>query len=191
LQGDGLLLASELTYLITQESIRGSWWSHKLAHTIFNVSEMLDNHPDVLTIKLVSGKVTFVHRQLWQWIYSIGVAREQWQLNKLSINAKRLLDALDDAGEIQTDKLGEDFGPKPGDAARELELRLLIHAEQIHTESGKHAKVIQTWVAWAKRAGFRARASDPVAARRFLEERLARLNEQHNGRGRLPWRSTD
>ena len=41
---------------------------------------------------------------------------------------------------------------------------------------GAHAKVIETWDTWADRAGFRARAKSPAAARRFLERRL---NELH------------
>ena len=190
LQEDGMLLTSDLTYLITKERIRGSWWSHKLAHTIFSVAETLDDHPDVMIMKLVSGKVTFVHRDLWNRIYSIGVAREEWQVKKLSANARRMLARLDSAGRMQTNSAGKEFGGKPGDVARELELRLLIHAEQVHTESGKHAKVIETWDAWKKRIGFRARATDPVAARRFLDQRLAVINKKHNGNGQLPWPST-
>lgn len=179
LRDDGLLLTADLTYLITGERIRGSWWSHKLAGTIFKVSEMLDDHPDVTIMKLISGKVTFVHRELWSSIYSIGIAREDWQLKKLSANARRLLKTVDSSGSVQTS----------GDAARELESRLLVHAEQIHTESGKHAKIIETWDAWAKRAGFRARASDPVAARRFIEQQLKNLNTKYNELGKLPWPS--
>ena len=190
LKGDGLLLTSDLTYLITKERIRGSWWSHKLAHTIFSVAEMLDDHPDVMIMKLVSGKVTFVYRDLWNHIYSIGVAREEWQTKKLSINARQMLERLDSAGRMQTNTASEEFGAKPGETARELELRLLIHAEQIHTESGKHAKVIETWEAWTKRIGFRARATDPFAARHFLEQRLAAINKKHDGHGQLPWPST-
>ena len=190
LEGDGLLLMSDLTYLITKERIRGSWWSHKLANTIFSVAEMLDDHPDVMTTKLVSGKVTFVHRELWNHIYSIGVAREEWQVKKLSANARQMLERLDSAGRMQTNTTGKEFGAKPGDVARELELRLLIHADQVHTESGKHAKVIETWKAWKKRIGFRARAKDPVDARHFLEQRLAAINKKHNGHGQLPWPST-
>lgn len=181
---------SDLVYLVTNERIRGSWWSHKLAHKIFNVSEMLEDHPDIMIMKLISEKVTFVHRELWNCIYSIGVAREDWQLKKLSTNGRRLLETLDSVGQVQTNEIGEEFGTKPGDVARELELRLLIHAEQIHTHSGKHAKVIATWDAWAKRVGFRARSKDPVAARRFLEQRLTSLNKKYNGRGKLPWPSS-
>lgn len=195
LQNNGLLLVSDADFpnvanIITGERIRGSWWGHKRAHAIFGVAEMLEDHPDVLIMKLISGKVTFVHRKLWNRIYSIGVAREDWQLKRLSANAKALLKATDATGSLQTDKLGKKFGAKPGETARELELRLLIHAEQVHTESGKHAKVIETWDAWTKRIRFRARAKDPVDARHFLEQRLAAINSKHNGHGQLPWPST-
>src|ERR1044071_1583285 len=143
---------------------------------------MLEDHKDVLIMKLVSGKVTFVHRKLWGHIYSIGVAREEWQLKKLSPAAKRLLAALDDQGSLQTDQLGKELGPKP---ARELETRLLLHASQIHTESGAHAKVIESWPTWAKRAGFRQTAKSAVAARHFLEQRLAEMNKEFGGNGKL------
>ena len=194
LSDDGFLLLSDsvlpsVSTLVTGEKLSGSWWSHELAHTIFAVSEMLEDHADVLIMKLISQKVTFVHREIWNRIYSIGVAREDWQLNKLSANAKQLLAALDDEGTIETDKLGKTLGSKPGEIASELESRLLVHAEQVHTESGKHAKVLETWPAWAKRAGFRARPGDPAAARRFIETRLSNINKKHNGRGTLPWPS--
>jgi len=147
---------------------------------------MLEDHPDVLIVKLISEKVTFVHRELWGHVYSIGVGREDWQMKNLTPAATQLLKSLDAEGFLQTDKLKK-FGPKPGDAARELERRLLVHANQIHTESGAHAKVIETWDTWAERAGFRARAKSPVAARRFLEKRLAEVNNNSGGKGRLPW----
>ena len=195
LKEDGLLMAWDsdlpsLTHLVAEERIRGSWWSHERAHTIFHVAQMLVDHPDVMIMKLVSGKVTYVHRELWGRIYSIGVAREDWQIKNLSANGRRLVETLDVSGTVHTYKLRGEFGPRPGDTARELESRLLIHAQQIHTESGKHSKVIETWDAWAKRARFRARANDPVIARRFLEQRLANLKQKYNGRGELPWPST-
>src|SRR6185369_10572145 len=188
----GLLLLSDVNLpsiatLVAGEKVSGSWWSHKAAQRIFAVSELLEDHTDVLIMKLVSNKVTFVHRELWGHVYSIGVAREDWQLKNLSPVAKRLLKALDDEGVLQTNKLGKDFGPKPADTARELESRLLLHANQIHTESGAHAKVIETWGHWARRAGFRASAKSPAAARRFLEQRIAEMNAEFGGNGKLPW----
>ncbi len=188
----GLLLLSDsflpsVTRLVAGNGLRGSWWGHEQAHTIFAVTEMLEGHPDVLIMKLIDGKVTFVHRELWGRVYSIGVAREDWQLKNLSQGARLLLKTLDTEGTLQTNKLGKLFGPKPGETARELELRLLIHADQLHTELGAHAKVLQTWNAWAKHAGFPGRAKSPSVARHFLEQHLAEINKNHHGRGRLPW----
>lgn len=175
-----------VSQLVAGEPVRGSWWSHESAQQIFTVSEMLEDHPDILILKLVSEKVTFVHRDLWGHIYSIGVAREDWQLRNLTAAAKQLLKVLDTEGCLQTNKI-KDFGPKAGNAARDLERRLLLHANQIHTESGAHAKVIETWDTWAKRAGFNARAKSPATAKRFLETRLAGINTKFSGKGRLPW----
>src|SRR5689334_1643885 len=129
LQDNGLLMAWDsnlpsLTEIVAEEKVRGSWWSHERAHTIFNVAQLLADHPDVLNLKLISGKVTFVHRELWDRIYSIGVARAEWQLKKLSSNARALLKVVDEAGTIRTNKLRQEFGPRPGDTARELESRL-------------------------------------------------------------------
>jgi hypothetical protein len=188
LQELGLLLLSDanlpsVSGIVTGEKLRGSWWAHKQAQTIFAVSEMLEDHTDVLITKLISDKVTFVHRELWGRIYSIGVAHEDWQLKNLSPAAKLLLRAVDAEGTLGTNKLGKKLGTKP---AREIELRLLVHAEQKHSESGAHTKVLETWDTWAERAGFRAKAQSAPAARRFLEQRLAQIN-MNNGYGSLPW----
>jgi hypothetical protein len=191
----GVLLVSDSFFpnvyqLIAGDSRKGSWWGDEQAHTIFAVNEMLEDHPDVMVMKLISGKVTFVHRELWGQIYSIGVAREEWQLEKLSPSAKLLLKTLDDEGNLQTNKLGsKTFGPKPGETAKELELRLLIHAEQVHSESGAHTKVLKTWDTWARDKGFRVRSESAAAARLFLEQRVAQINSNHPlANGQLPWR---
>ena len=192
LQEDGLLMLSDpdlpsLSGIIAGEKIRGSWWSHELGQTIFTVSEMIEEHKDVMITKLISKKVTFVHRELWNEIYSIGVAREPWQWKKLSPKARRFLKVVDGVGTTYTYDVRTSFTPIPADVARELDTRLLVHTEQVHTETGKHARVVETWAAWAARADFRPRATDPVAARHFLEQRMADINQKHNGRGKLPW----
>jgi len=191
LQELGLLLLSDHTLpsvsgLVTGEKLRGSWWAHKQAQTIFSVSEMLEDHKDVLITKLISDKVTFVHRKLWGRIYSIGVAREDWQLENLSPAAKLLLKAVDAEGTLEMNKVGKKFGAKPAETARELELRLLVHAEQKHSDSGAHTKVLETWDTWAERARFRAKAQSAAASRQFLEKRLAQIN-MNNDYGNLPW----
>jgi hypothetical protein len=193
LENLGLLLLSKsglpnVVDLISKRGdLKGSWWSYPEAHTIFAVSELLEDHPDVMIMKLIDGKVTFVHRELWNRIYSIGVARENWQIKARSPAAKRLLKKIDAEGSVQTGILGKAFDPKPGVAARELESYLLIHSKQLHTESGAHAKILETWEVWAKSAKFRGRPKNPFAARRFLEEKLACIESEYGGTGRFPW----
>ena len=141
----GVLLESDhclpnVCSLVAGEPMRGSWWSHPLSQDIFAVNEQLEDNPDVLITKLISGKVTFVHRQLWRPLSAIGKAREEWQLKSLSAPARLLLKQLDKVGSLTTNKLGASLGAKPGDAARDLEKRLLIRAEQFHTASGAHSK---------------------------------------------------
>ena len=188
LEKHGLLLVSDSVFpnvyqLIAGDERKGSWWGSEHGHTIFAVNEMLEDHRDVMLMKLVSGKVTFVHRKLWGHVYSIGVAREEWQLKKLSTNAKSLLKSLDKEGTLQANKLGKEFGPKPGETAKEIEGRMLAHVAQVHSESGAHTKVLKTWDAWAKEVGFRRAAKDPEAARKFLEKRVSEITANAT----LPW----
>jgi hypothetical protein len=188
----GLLLVSgseipDVRGLITRRSSKGSWWADEAAHEIFAVNELLEDHADVTITKLISGKVTFVHRRLWRKLFAVATAREQWQMRSLSVAAQLLLQEVDKRGTLLTNKLSDTFGAKPGDTARELELRLLIHSEQVHTESGSHAKLLESWESWAKRVEFKPRTMDVTLARHFFEKRLDEINKQYSGKGRLPW----
>lgn len=191
----GLLLVSDSTFpnvyaIIAGEGRKGSWWSNDQAHTIFAVNEMLEDHPDVMLLKLIAGKVTFVHRELWGQIYSIGVAREEWQMKKLSPEAKSLLEGLDSAGTLQVSKLGKAFGPKPAETAKELEQRMLVQAAQVHTESGAHSKILKTWDTWAKDLGFRVRAQSASTAQKFIEKRVEQITRDYGrAKARLPWQT--
>src|SRR5215471_7491633 len=106
LQRLGLLLSFDasfpsVTQIVAGRNISGSWWSHEDAHTIFAVSEMLSDHVDVLLLKLIKGKVTYAHREVWGLIYSIAVARDEWQLKGLSPAGKSLLKLIDREGTMQ------------------------------------------------------------------------------------------
>lgn len=54
-----------LAEAIAGAAIRGSWWGHPKANTIFLCSRAIRESPDVLVCRLVGGKVTYVHRRLW------------------------------------------------------------------------------------------------------------------------------
>lgn len=67
----GVVLASAhgkaptLTEAIAGAPIRGSWWGHPEGKRIFAVLGEVQEHDDVLVCRLLSGKVTLVHRRLW------------------------------------------------------------------------------------------------------------------------------
>ena len=191
----GLLLMSDarlpnVASLFAGESIRGSWWSHPRAQEIFAGLEQLENHQDVLFTKLVSGKVTLVHRRLWNYLVAIGLAREDWQTQGLSNAAKHLLSTVEGEGLLQSDRV---FWPrqfksvKIGAAIRELESRLLIHTEEIHTSTGAHAKRLETWKHWVDRTGFRLDSRQPSESKRVFERVLIKLNDAHGAQGWFPW----
>ena len=188
----GLLLESDpmlpsVCSLITSGPQRGSWWSHPLAHTIFQVNGQLADHVDVLITKLISSKVTFIHRRLWSEVLAIGMAREAWQITGLSAGARRVLKLVDEQGTLRTDQLIFSKSFKPGEASRELEKRLLLHSDELHTESGAHAKLLETWPRWADRISFQPQEITATDAKAMFEERMKTLNEQFGSRARLPW----
>lgn len=164
-----------ITSLVSGDAIRGPWWSHPQAKEVYRLSCDLRSHPDVLMIKLISGKVTAIHRPLWPAILAIGQAREPWQMAKLSKEAAALLKKVDKRGVVEA----------TGDAVRELEKSLLVFAESVHTEHGHHAKHVESWQHWSSAKDI---AVISVAdAKQHLEKVVHRLNNQFQATGALPW----
>ncbi|MDQ3473883.1 MAG: hypothetical protein M3447_09115 [Acidobacteriota bacterium] len=175
--------------MITGSPLRGSWWSHPLAQIIFQVNELLEDHDDVLIAKLVSRKVTFVHRKLWSELATIGSARERWQLSGLPAATTSLLKQLDSASALTT---AETVWPqkskmKLGDVARDLEKRLLVVGTQFHSESGAHEKRLETWDHWMKQKKFKPVKISLETAKNRLELKLRSLNEEFGASATLPW----
>ena len=50
---------------IAGEPVKGNWWAHPRSHSIFALTRSVRKSPDVLTCRLVNGKVTFVHCRVW------------------------------------------------------------------------------------------------------------------------------
>jgi hypothetical protein len=181
LERHGVLLETDgklpsLVALVAGGPVRGSWWGHPLGHTIFATGEILFHDRDVLLAKLISGKATWIHRRLWPALLAAALSREIWQTEGLSRGARMLLTEVERDGEARAS----------GAVARELETRLLARGEQAHTESGRHAKILESWPRWAGRVRVKPLAS-AADGRRQLEEVLDELNARFDGRGRLPW----
>jgi hypothetical protein len=166
----GLLLqqdksALDVVGIITGEKLSSSWWSHPKGQAIFECLDRLHDHPDVLESRLIAGKVTFVHRRLWPEFLAVAQSGELWQTRGLSDKARALLKSL---------------GAAKGPAARELQERLLAHAEQVHTESGRHEIRLRPWstVADVKVA------RDVEKARATIETAVANIGARVES---LPW----
>ena len=85
LKENGLLLQTDASLpsvcaLVTGAPVRGSWWAHPRGQEIFRVNSDLEDHPNVLVTKLISGKITYLDRALWPAVIAVGRAREPWQI---------------------------------------------------------------------------------------------------------------
>ena len=190
----GLLLESDpklpsVCTIITGEPMKGSWWSHPMAQTIFQVNERLDDHPDVLIAKLLAGKVTFVHRHFWPSLLAVAQSEEQWQMRNLAATAQEVLKFVKNAGVVRSDelKMGTVGRKELNESVRILERRLLIHSHQVHTESGAHAKVLESWQSWAASAKLNTGKMTVDAAKKSFEQRVQELNAKFKGEVTLPW----
>ncbi len=168
--------------------MRGSWWGHPSGGAIHNESNKLADRTDVVVLKLLNGKVTFALDKLWPHIYAVGTCGEPWQISGMNPQSRRLLELVRRNGLIRTDDPRSRLaaGPRVAVAALDLERRLLVIGAQAHTQSGRHAKALESWPHWARRIKLASRV--PLAgAKAELEQRVQRLNAEFNGDARLPW----
>ena len=54
-----------LAETIVGEVVSGSWWAHPRSHEIFALTRAVRDADDILVCRLIDGKITYVHRQLW------------------------------------------------------------------------------------------------------------------------------
>ena len=102
---------------------------------------------------------------------AIATSHEPWQTNGLSDDARKLFDVVK-RRDTRTS----------GTAARELQERLLVHADQVHTEGGKHEIELHAWSRVARMRGVEPAAQDAAA-------RIEAAVESIGGKvTSLPWR---
>jgi hypothetical protein len=189
----GLLLESDprlpsVVSLVAGKPIGGSWWGHPSGAAIYRETNKLADRSDIVVLKLLNGKVTFVLDKLWPHVYAIGRCGEPWQTSGMKPQSQRLAELVRRHGLIRTDDPRSRLvaGPRVPAAALDLERRLLVIGTQVHTESGRHAKALESWLHWARRIKLASRISIS-RAKAELAERVQRLNAEFNGAARLPW----
>ena len=163
--------------LVAGGPVRGSWWGHAAGAQIYAVLGLLEDHADALSTRLLDGKVTYVHRRLWPALMAVGQAGLPWQLAGLKPSATELWQQTTAAGELPL------AGRKGvGEAATDLERRLLVVGRQVHTEAGHHARILTTWSRWQAQVGQVAADIDVAAAQAQLAAAA--------GESKVPWQSS-
>lgn len=170
---------------ITGEKIVGSWWGHPLANPIYNGLQWVEHHQPILIIKLIDGKVTYVHKNLFADIYSIVCQSRDWQMKKLKDDDLQILKYILKNKNITSDdsvlvKLVKD----PKKSFVNLEKKLLVYSTEEHMDSGKH---IKEYMSWEKSKIAIPKPNDYLASKERIENRLASLNKKFGAKAKLPW----
>jgi hypothetical protein len=139
--------APSLVQEICGGPVRGSWWAHPQNHLIHAIASALEDSPLVLALKLLDGKLTFVHRGLWPALFRFATDRQRRNASIAALRPpeSRLLAEVERRGELH-------FGgraPPVASVKAALERRWLCISTSEHTASGRHATVLRSWRRWA------------------------------------------
>ena len=191
----GLLLQHDaelpsFTTLFAGEPIAGSWWSHPLAHPIYDLLQTFTDRSGALHAKIINGKVTHIHPRLWPAFLVRVQHLDPARVHCLSSTAQALHARLLAQPILRADELrhsGFADTKQITKAIRELELKLLIHTDDVHTDSGAHAKVLMTWSTWAAGRKVVAPELSLAEASAQLDEAVQALCHGARRRPKLPW----
>lgn len=132
--------------LITGDTCKGSWWSHPQANSIYNGLAWLADNSSIFTVKLLDGKMTYLHENLLNDFYTIVMKPRDWQLKKLKQSDLEVFNVIKTNKKISSDDIQYKTIEIKKSLAR-LEKKLLIQGTEQHTKSGKHIKIYHRWKA--------------------------------------------
>lgn len=190
----GLVLDSDprlpsWTSLVVERTVRGSWWADPEVHLIHSLGSRFTGHRDVLHVRLVSGKMTCLHRRLWPAFLAVAASREGWKVDGLSQAGEAMRARLRFHHRLTADDpdLPSTSVKANGAAMRELEGRLLCVGGDMHTARGSHVKYVTTWAVWRAEMKLPKPTLSAADGRKQLDACLDRLNREFDGHGGLPW----
>lgn len=194
IQSIGLLLLQDKTLksvvgIVTGEAVSGSWWGHPRGKEIYAVVQQLTERVDILTCKLIEGKVTFVHKSKWDALFSLTSGKEAWQETSSDVETW-LVEFIRKMGFIRlvlVDYPDHFTAASVKKAADQLERKLLIYSEQIHTEDGHHSRVLKSWKTMASTRGYVPPHVDVLEACASLEQAVQLLGDGTKASVKLPW----
>jgi hypothetical protein len=135
-----------LAHEVVQGPIAGSWWGHPKGKQIFALASAVHDSGEVLVLKLIDGKTTYVHAALWPALLRV-LLEPSWRAPRIAAlpaGAKRL------CAEVERQREVQDADPK---SVKAVEGALLALVVSRHTPRGHHEKLLTAWAHWAKAAG--------------------------------------
>ncbi|MGH2625602.1 MAG: hypothetical protein ACRDHY_02995 [Anaerolineales bacterium] len=157
---------------------------------MYAVLRRLEAGRNVLRLRLLDGKWTYIDRGLWPAVLRIVARRRAWQAAGVSPLGRRILERVNRIGVLDLQnraRLGGVTLGAAGDAARELEHRLLVVSYEIHTLAGLHSKRLESWASWKERHGARVGGMREPEARRRIESLVAAMAPEGGPVRALPW----
>jgi hypothetical protein len=194
LQHWGLMLASDKALpsfprLVVERNVSGSWWGDPEANLIYESARRFADHPDVIHVVLVSGKLTYLHKRLAPALVAVALDDADWKFAGLSRPARAIWERLNQEPRLYADEPGLPTTDvkQNGHWMRELEGRLLCAGGNVHTPRGSHAKYAVRWEDWISERRLAKPQISPQTGMRRLDECLDRLNLEFGGHGKMPW----
>jgi hypothetical protein len=183
--------AISVVSIVAGQPLAGSWWGHPAGHRIYRVGERLSDSAVLLSVPLVEQHSTFVHRRLWPALLSVARSHRPWQLARLTASERAMWVRVEDRGRfhVQQESGGIPLLAResPGDVARRLERRLLVLGRSVHTSTGRHEKVLESWSKVARERGMTAIPYPRAVSE--LEAAMDRLIPNGSLPLRRPWQS--
>ncbi|MGA7923515.1 MAG: hypothetical protein WCA77_06020 [Thermoplasmata archaeon] len=196
LRDRGLLLftdshATSVVSLVTGAPAPGNWFTYPAASTIYAIGQRLEDSKELISVPLLRGKGTLVHRRLWPELFAMAASGEAWQEGGLSLPQKALLRLVRARRRVNVQQELRDLplarGGTAGDLARSLERRLLVYGRSVHSPSGRHEKVLETWSALQKDRKIHVPSVALALARATLDEASAPYQNRSRTLRLLPW----
>ena len=134
----GSRAASSLVSAVAGQPVRGTWWSHPRANLIFELANAIEDSGEALVVKMVAGKVTFVHAALWPALCRVvtDATFRKGALAALSPIAKKLVMRIEQAGYLKLDDVTPDERRAFSKAKSEVEKAMAALVTSVHTERG-------------------------------------------------------
>jgi hypothetical protein len=72
--------------------LRGSWWGHPQGKLIYRLAQALEDSGELVALKLIEGKTTYVHRSLWPALLRVVMdkgAPAELRIHRTSVHTDR------------------------------------------------------------------------------------------------------